>query len=138
MWGGLSAGISGEVLAISGTGFAWSPGGIRGRTGEALSSRDPRGGEEVEASDAIDPKPPLAFRSAAPEPVPGMFSRASQLNLVSRTSKICTRGPANSYHSAVASKTRHKTVFSGIQPTGIPHVSHLGVRATLRASQSFS
>ena len=37
-----------------------------GRIGEALSSRDPHGGEEVGAFDAIDSKLPL-FRSAVPK-----------------------------------------------------------------------
>ena len=55
-----SAGASGTVPTVSVAEFVWSPDGIRGRTGEVLSSRDPRGGEEVEACDAIDSEPPLA------------------------------------------------------------------------------
>ena len=51
----------------SATEFAWSPGGIKGQRGEALSSRDPRGGEEVEAFDVIDSKLPLAFRPTSSE-----------------------------------------------------------------------
>jgi len=68
-WGIVSAGVSGVVPIASGTVVAWSLDGIRERTGEALSSRDPRVGEGVEAFDAIDFTPPLAFRSAAPESV---------------------------------------------------------------------
>ena len=44
------------------------PDGIRGRKGEVLS-RDPRGGEEVKAFDAIDSKPPLASRQAVPKSI---------------------------------------------------------------------
>lgn len=56
------------VPIVSVTGFVWILGGIRGRIGEVLSSRDPRGGEEVGAFDAIDSKLPLAFRLVVPEP----------------------------------------------------------------------
>jgi hypothetical protein len=59
-----SARVSEAVAMVSVTGFVWPPGGIRGRKGGVLSSRDPRGGEEVEAFDAIDSKPPLASRAA--------------------------------------------------------------------------
>ena len=52
----LSAGVSGVVKVVPGAVFAWSPGETMGRTGETLSSRDPRGGEEVEAFDVIDPE----------------------------------------------------------------------------------
>lgn len=62
-----SARVSDVVAMVSVTGSVWSPGGIRGRKGEVLSSRDPRGGEEVGAFDAIDLKPPLA--SCVPESI---------------------------------------------------------------------
>ncbi|KAF9650634.1 tryptophanyl-tRNA synthetase [Thelephora ganbajun] len=59
-----------------------------------------------------------------------MFSRASRLNLASRTTRICARSPVNPNYSAVASKTRPKTILSGIQPTGIPHLgNYLGALA---------
>lgn len=64
-----SAGVSGMVPIASGTGFVWWPDGIKGRTSEALSSRDLRGGEEVGAFDAIDSKLPLASRSVFPKSV---------------------------------------------------------------------
>jgi len=66
-----SGGISGMVPVVSVTEAVWSPGGIRGRTGEALSSRGQRGGEEVEAFDAIDSKLPLASRSTVPKSIVG-------------------------------------------------------------------
>jgi len=55
------------VHFVSVTEAVWSPGGIRGRIGEALSSRNRRGGEEVETFDAIDSKLPLASRSTVPK-----------------------------------------------------------------------
>lgn len=54
-----------------------------------------------------------------------MFSRTLRLNVASRASRACAGNPMNSYCSTIASETRPKTVFSGIQPTGIPHVRHL-------------
>lgn len=135
-----SARVSDVVAMVSVAGFVWSPGGIRGRKGEVLSSRDLRGGEEVGAFDAIDSKLPLAshrsaaFRNQSPE----MFSGVSRSNLVSRVSRTHAMSSVSSYYSTVASKTRPKTVFSGIQPTGIPHVSHLDFRVNLHYSQSYS
>jgi hypothetical protein len=41
--------------------------GVRGRRGGVPSCRDPRSGEEVEASDAIEPELPLASRSTGPD-----------------------------------------------------------------------
>lgn len=112
-----------EVISVSPVAwFAWSPGGIRGRRGEVLSCRDPRSGGEVEASDAIESELPLAFRSAVPESIIEMFSRVSRSNLASLQGRICAKCPVNSYYSTVTPKARPKTVFSGIQPTGIPHV----------------
>ncbi|KAF9792587.1 hypothetical protein BJ322DRAFT_1116218 [Thelephora terrestris] len=59
-----------------------------------------------------------------------MFSRTLRLRTASWTSRTCARSPVNLYYSTVASKTRPKTVFSGIQPTGIPHLgNYLGALA---------
>ena len=49
-----SARVSEVAAMVPGIGFVCLPAGIGGRKGEVLSSRDPRGGEEVKAFDAID------------------------------------------------------------------------------------
>ena len=112
-----------EVISVAPVAlFAWSPGGIRGRRGGVLFCRDPRSGEEVEASDAIESELPLAFRSTVPKSYIEMFSRVSRSNLALLQGRIRAKCPINSYYSTATPKARPKTVFSGIQPTGIPHV----------------
>lgn len=63
--GAFSARIEVDPAAME-VGSFRSRGGIRERTNEALSYRNPRDGEEGEAFDAIDLKLPLSFRSAVP------------------------------------------------------------------------
>ena len=65
--------VPGMASAASGTGFVWSLGEIMGRTGDDLPSRDPRGGEQVEAFDVIDLKLPLFLLSRSETDRPECF-----------------------------------------------------------------
>lgn len=107
------------------------------RTGEALSSRDPHGGEEVGAfaniqCDRLEASGGIPLDRS--RPLFGMFLRGPRSHIASHTSRIRATGPVHSHYSTVASKTRPKTVFSGIQPTGVPHVSCLSLCIWVRKS----